>query len=314
MRAARRISIACLSLLVWSFGASADEVSQREADLRFNEGLDLADKGRDEEARVKFAQAYALGASPSALFNLARTEQLSGHALEALRHWKEYARLPPSPKVTPAHLERAKQAIAELSKKVGHIAIEAPPSTRITVDGVLAGETPLAEPLDVSPGRHAVQARDHRVEVEAHAGETLTIRLLQTPMAPSAARPDESFWTTRNTAGVVLGGLALGAAAIGVGFVVGSNSADDNATRIRATLPDAAPCSGASSGACNDLAQALSARDSDARLARVFFVGAGAFALGSLATFVFWPRETSRSRTGFTPLLFPGGAGGRWSF
>jgi hypothetical protein len=322
----------CFSLLAASI-AHADEAMQREADLRFKEGLELADKGRDEEARVKFAQAYALGSSPSALLNLARTEQISGHTLDALRHWKEYARLPPSPKITPAHIARAKQAIAELSKVVGHIAVDAPPSVRITLDGTAAGETPLAEPLDVLPGKHTVQARDQRADVEVRAGEIATVHLLmQQPQQPAAAPPlgssssaattssapsstssggTTSFWTTRNTTGIVLGGVALGATIVGVGFVLGSNSASDKVNQSQGT---SGSCSGGTSPACSDLAQAISTRDSDANVARVMFVGAGIFALASVATFVFWPERPSKSQVGFTPLIFPGGAAGRWSF
>jgi hypothetical protein len=69
--------------LVFATGAHAQQPPQqdaatRDAMARFNEGLALHDQGKDEDARTKFLQAYAIVKRPSILFNLARSEQLSG--------------------------------------------------------------------------------------------------------------------------------------------------------------------------------------------------------------------------------------------
>src|SRR4051812_24493479 len=64
-----------------------------EARARFNEGIILADAGNHEGARLKFNQAWGLLKSPAVLYNLARAEQLSGHPLEALEHYRLFGKM-----------------------------------------------------------------------------------------------------------------------------------------------------------------------------------------------------------------------------
>ena len=73
--------------------ARADDTAVVEAQARFAEGLELADAGKHEPARLKFQQAWAVFKAPAVLYNLARSEQLTGHDLEALEHFKLFARV-----------------------------------------------------------------------------------------------------------------------------------------------------------------------------------------------------------------------------
>src|SRR5262245_38865529 len=107
-------------------GAAPTEAATADARQRFNEGVELADAGDHEAARLKFSQASSLHTSPAVLYNLARAGQLSGHLLEALEHYRLFIKMASDPKVTDVQRPRATENVAELSKKVGQIDVEAP--------------------------------------------------------------------------------------------------------------------------------------------------------------------------------------------
>ncbi len=90
--------------------ARADDAATVEAQARFQEGLDLADAGKHEPARLKFQQAWSVFKSPAVLYNLARSEQLTGHDLEALEHFRLFLRVGATDvKITDAMRDKAKQ-------------------------------------------------------------------------------------------------------------------------------------------------------------------------------------------------------------
>src|SRR5687767_4703889 len=96
-------------LLTLSFSVPAfaqQDAALVEAQARFKEGLDLADANNNEAARLKFQQAWSVYKSPAVLYNLARSEQLTGHDVEAFEHFREFLKAPPDPKVTEAHKKK----------------------------------------------------------------------------------------------------------------------------------------------------------------------------------------------------------------
>ena len=154
-----------------------------DATARFNEGVKLHDAGHDEEARLKFLQAYAISKHPNILFNLARSEQLSGHDLDSIRHWEELLRSP-SPDVSTTDRETAKARIDELVKRVGRIVIAAPDGTRIYLDGGALPDSAVgADPLDVAPGKHHLEAKGVTksliADVVVAAGESVTAKFVE---------------------------------------------------------------------------------------------------------------------------------------
>src|SRR5262245_57794414 len=72
-----------------------------EGRARFNEGIKLAEAGDHDAARIKFDQAWTVLKAPAVLFNLARSEQLSGRHLEALLHYRAFTKLS-DPKISDA--------------------------------------------------------------------------------------------------------------------------------------------------------------------------------------------------------------------
>ena len=122
-------------------------------------------RARHEPARLKFQQAWAVFKAPAVLYNLARAEQLTGHDLEALEHFRLFLKVGATDvKITDAMRDKAKQNAAELARKVGQVDIEVPPTARVSVDGKPLDETPK-EPVPVQPGRHTIEATfDGRVQ------------------------------------------------------------------------------------------------------------------------------------------------------
>src|SRR5580658_4422188 len=85
--------------------ANADDKTVREAQARFEEGLKRVKAGDFEAARMSFVQAYVVLHKPDILWNLALSEEKSARPLDALAHFKEFARQAP----TDADRERAQK-------------------------------------------------------------------------------------------------------------------------------------------------------------------------------------------------------------
>jgi hypothetical protein len=310
------------------------DVATQEATTRFREGLHFHDLGREEEARLKFAQAYAVLRTPNILFNLARSEQLTGHSLEALGHFKAYVR-DTDPKITPVDRDTAKLHIADLIPKVGHVAVEAPVGARITVDGVEApGEAPFVEALDVEVGKHTVVARvgeaTKSVDVSPGMGETAAAKLAfdtaavgsVTPVGPANPEngtkpppggPDQPAHPTSSgakTATVIaLAGGALVGIGLGVGFAVAASNESGNITADQQGMGSAS-CFNSILPRCMQLAQATSSRNNDTGLETGFFVAGGVLALGAVAAWVFWPAGSKDGKVAWrlVPVVTSAGA------
>jgi hypothetical protein len=137
--------------------ADSSETELREAKLRFDEGIGRVQAGDLEGARRSFQQSLAVTPTQSAMFNLALVEERTGRTLEALAHFRQYTQ-----RYALAGEERGQvqKHVTDLSEKTGHIDVQAPYGTVLSLDGVAnAGTTPLAEPLDVAPGRHVIEAK-----------------------------------------------------------------------------------------------------------------------------------------------------------
>jgi hypothetical protein len=159
-----RVRCAALLLAVSSalmFGSTAraeekDAVTEM-ARRRFQEGVKFFDQKRYEEARGAFLQAYALKRHPALLLNLAQSEIRSGHPAEAARHFAGFLR----EATNPSALERseAEKGLREARSKLARIQISAPSGAEVFLDGESVGQAPIADPVDVTPGTHTIEAR-----------------------------------------------------------------------------------------------------------------------------------------------------------
>jgi hypothetical protein len=233
--------------------------------------------------------------------------------------------------------------ITELAGNVATIQLEAPAGSEILVDGTSVGEkAPLADPIDLMPGRHAIQARSNgatSIEIDAIAGtkQVLRIETAAAPAAPSlvpapassqAAQPIDAsspsdahtvvdsaaaesqppFWTTRRKWAVGVAGVGVASLVVSGVFQAQSNSDKDQATSIGAGLGSSA-CSGAMPpSACGALNDAYAAQDRELTLSRVF-LGVGIAGVAAGAAMFLWPESSSRGHTAIVPLAVPRGGG-----
>jgi len=355
MRRAVRLALLTVALFVVAPRAyAADEGAERDAQARFEEGLQRAKGGDFDAARISFTQAYAVLRRPRILWNLALSEEKTGHTLDALGHFKSVAR---DPAASDADRSGAQTHVAALYGQTGHIEVRAPASAPIAIDGgPVVGTTPLAEVLDVAPGRHVVEARlaqgSSAVVVEAAAGEVVAASfgapaaLVNAPVPETRAGTSTSTGTGTGTstrdehvhehehehAGTstgtgtgapriivvaAAGGVAVAAAIFGVYFGVTSSSDANTANGLRAQLGPSgcsAPAPG-TSAMCSQLDDAVKSENRNAGLSTGMYVTAGALAGAALVTWLVWPQEgKGRDAAHLSPILGPGVAGLSASF
>jgi PEGA domain len=194
------LSLACLICLaqaatspsVFAQTAGTDpQVVQARA--RFEEGIKAYDAGRYEQARLAFLQTYALKKDPGVLLNLAFASVKSGHALDGQKYFKQY--LADAPSTATKERGAASDGLKEAEGALGRIEVTGPPKGVVLVDGVEVGAAPLAEPVAVDPGEHAITlktpdgvAQTQRITV--HAGEKTTARFKDATGTPPAAATD----------------------------------------------------------------------------------------------------------------------------
>jgi hypothetical protein len=212
--ASMRTRVCCAALLLAAssalLGSSVARAEEKDAVTemarrRFQEGVKFFDQKRYEEARGAFLQAYALKRHPALLLNLAQSEIRSGHPAEAARHFAGYLREASNASA----LERgeAEKGLREARAKLARIQISAPVGADVIVDGESVGQAPIADPVDVTPGTHNIEARlagksastTVSVMVSRLAAATLTFDSApppQPPPPPAAPPPSAEPQTT----------------------------------------------------------------------------------------------------------------------
>src|SRR5512143_1663876 len=94
-RTAAALALAFLPISLSSVTTSRPAMAQEDAvtlqaRARFKEGVEAFDKGKYEEARLSFLQAYTLKKHPAVLLNLAQSSAKSGHPLEAAKYFQQF--------------------------------------------------------------------------------------------------------------------------------------------------------------------------------------------------------------------------------
>jgi hypothetical protein len=306
------------------------DTATREAESRFKEGLKHHDAGDEEGARLSFLEAYSVLKRPNLLFNLARAEQLTGHPVDALAHYKVFVA---DNTVAVADRETARTHIVELNGMLGHIQIDASTGSEVSIDGQpLSGKAPFVEAVDVPTGPHSLEARlgdqTKMAGVSCVGGQTVTAKLeiqpppvaseVVTPAPPAArAEPEEEAnapVTYVASAGKIATTAVLGAVAVaGVGLGVGMQlaaSAKGNDVANDQQGGNASSCSTMTSARCTRLASDTRAETSDENVRTGAFIGAGVFAAAAAIAWAAWPNTYAvRSARRLVPLVSPGFAG-----
>lgn len=248
--------------------SAQDDPVTVQARARFKEGVDAFDKGKFEEARLAFLQAYTLKKHPSVLLNLAQSSAKSNHYLEASKYFQQFLR--EATTATPDQKKSAESGLAEVRTKLGRIDVVAPPNTDVTIDDQRAGTTPF-DPVDVEIGNHTVKSSTSTVTVTAVGGQRVEAKLGQAAAKPAVPEPPPSEPTPAETSAppperhrsfmpANMTPVYIGAGVAGAGLVstivfgIFRNKAQDNADSVARQIATAyTQQTGASSaqGACN---------------------------------------------------------------
>ncbi|MGH7293680.1 MAG: tetratricopeptide repeat protein [Polyangiaceae bacterium] len=308
-----------------------DPAAERDARLRFQEGLARVQARDFEAARVAFAQAFAVLHKPDILWNLALSEEKSGHLTDALAHFERLDRELPSS----ADHTGPKKHIDELMGQTGHVDVSAPAGSLVSVDGSPEQECPLRQAWDVMPGHHVVNVRiggapARSLEVDAFAGRTVKADFgsggggapvggavpspvpgsvpgatapqsngepgptpAPPPPAPEAT-PSGGIPTAKLVTVIAVGGAALLSAGLGIGFGAASTSAANKASDAqKLTPPGPSGCAGSPPGPCADLKSDRSTEKTDHDLSTAMWVTAGVLVAADVGIWFLWPRSPS---------------------
>jgi hypothetical protein len=231
--------------VVWCASALAqtppiDSGDRTRAEEHFLLGVALMQQENWDGAIVEFTQSLELYATRSALFNLAQCKKAVHDYLaarELLRHWLEqYGATAPE-----EERQNVDATIAEVSRFLGRIRVEAPRGAAVRMDGRVVGTAPLVEPVEAAVGVRTLEAQldgcdDARVDVSVVAGEEVVAslqpvpRTAAVPVAPPLETPPAA--PASPLAGVPLEELetyhqirTAGWLMVGIGFALGVASA-----------------------------------------------------------------------------------------
>jgi hypothetical protein len=303
-------------LLVMCSSARADDARAVEIARRtFETGMDQYRSGDLDGARISLAQSYAAWPSVETLRNLAIAELNTDHVLDALKHFKSYAKdKNADPEFVNTKLPRF---LDRCERAVGHLQVRAPPEARVSVDGRSVED--LSEAVDVLPGTHTIVLtganRNEARAIDVFATRTVEVNFLgpgATVASPKATihgpslsspapdraeaarstpgRSSATFWTARNTSLVALGAAALASAGVGIGFGVAADNNRSAIDNMRANRDSSFCTSPENADYCNRLRSAVTAQQGDATASNVAFGVAGALALGALVLWGVWPK------------------------
>lgn len=268
----------------WADGA------EDEAQARFKAGLNFAAHEKWDNARLAFLQAYTVvPTSIDLLWNLAYAELKSGHAIEALEHFKKYER---DARAEPSRIAALPKLREQAYQKIGRVKVQAPGGTVVSIDDK-ASE--WADPIDLQPGDHKISAKLGE-QVKEQSFSITAGQVLQLPFTfaeearpstpPSGLGPVDQPYGSKARYWVS-GGLAVGAVAaagIGLGFGFTANSEKADIDERRRTL---GPSCDPSSPGCTET------QHTHVDLAHGFLIGSAALASIAVVTFVVWPRANA---------------------
>jgi hypothetical protein len=318
---------ACIAALcLFAQTASAQGDARARAEAPFKEGVALHDRGKDVDALKKFEEAYAIYPSPNILFNVARMEQVTGNAADALKHYRQCLK---DSQLTAENRAAAQEHVKALEKNFGRISVDAPAGSKVSADG--AAPEDASEPMVVAPGRHKIEvtngSKKETRDVEVGAGELAVVKFtfaassaapLVTAPAPAPSTtsapltnpgdypsppPEKTFWTTGHIVGLSAAVVGLAGIGIGAGFLAGAGSAKDKLDALKQGDPSNTACQNPSNPGCAERRDLEDTRVSDTNLG-IGLVTAGAVLVVSGAiTFFVWPSPQTTAQRAVKPVV-----------
>ncbi|MFO0684252.1 MAG: PEGA domain-containing protein [Sandaracinus sp.] len=160
MSALRFVLFACVFVLVAPTGpASAQTDPRSEASTHFQRGTDLFNEGNFDAALAEFQRAYDLAPAAPVLYNLARVHGALGHPVEAAHAYERYLAEGGSA-IPSGRRAEVEQALETQRQRIGRVRVTVNVEGAIvSIDGADVATTPLASPIEVAGGTHAIGVR-----------------------------------------------------------------------------------------------------------------------------------------------------------
>ncbi len=297
------------AILVFSVAANAaaDDANPTAADLKAR-GDEAMRSLHYREALEAYDQSYALKQDPAILYNRARAQQGLGNYPAALDAIEEFVRVAPDD--LKQRVPKLAELVADIRAHVALVVVVCPVAgATVTVDGKVAGTTPLPSPLRVGAGSVAiaVEAKGYvpfHKDVAAAGGQltTLTAGLVsesEGAQPPSTTPPVTTVtyvpagWRVAafSTMGVGLAGLAVGGV---FGGLVAARTSDANPH-----CPNKV---------CDPTGWAdIKDAQTFATVSTIAFIAGGVLAAASIPLLLFAPHASRR--VAIVPVLGPGFAG-----
>jgi hypothetical protein len=176
---------------------SASAQPSSDADALIEKGIQLREKGHDDQALVEFRHAYALAPSPRARAQMGLAEQAVGSWVLAEQHLSEALAATADPWISSrrAVLTTAAAAIAH---HLGTLVVTGPPqpNARVLLDGVDVGALPLAHPMRLETGSRLLEVRApgfypvvRTLDIQGGATARENVSLVAAPNGETGAKP-----------------------------------------------------------------------------------------------------------------------------
>ena len=306
------------ALLVASPVIAGEDPRKAKASALHQEAVLALGAKHVDEALAKFREAYDVFPAPNTLFGIARCEQLLGHALPAIRHYREALK---NPLLNVNSQAEGKKFILELEQQLGRVQIEAPPGATVSIDGTqIEGFAPFQEPLDLEPGKHSVDMRREQehahADVDVPAGHVANVKLESEKTTGGNGNPNppvvpESNWNGRRTAGVIVGsaGLLAGGFAIGFGVSAAGNASDRD--KLTSGMSPSA-CFGVTSTTCTTINDKAHAAADQSNIAIGLAVGGAALLVTGLVLVALPVSHETHARIWIRPSIGFLEVGAQW--
>jgi len=212
--------------------AQTDE-DRTQALALLSQGIEFAETGDWQAARLAFADAYALVQSTRVLMNLAGAQRHTGQLLEAADSYRRW--LADATDRDEPFRATVEQALTELTTEIPQVTVTVQglaPTDVVQIDGsdVEADATFQIDPGDhlaeVRRGSRAVQSMPFTLEIGEQRQLALTVPSVSpTTAAASATTPSSSLITTREREDVLASpwlwaGVGAGAVLV-IGIIIG---------------------------------------------------------------------------------------------
>lgn len=301
-----RRSLSALSFVA-CFATTNVARADDDAETLIARGVELREKGKDDEALVVFKQAYAKTPSPRARAQVALAEQALGMWVAAETDLVAALASEADPWIA-KNRAALDGALGVIRRHIGSLEVRGADGAEIRVDGVLVGVASAGTPLRVEAGRRTVEVRSkghhpttRAVEVPAGgvARETVSLVAMSKddanlaangggsgPGGGNAMRVDDDPGRAQRVLGwafVGVGGALLATGA--VGLLIRKNIVDDYNVN----------CPGLGAAQPADCEDKVDSSRTWNTVSIVSLVAGGVFAIGGVALMVTAPSAPAKS-------------------